>query len=39
MLREIAVSLLTNRIPVPMEPNDHNEHFPQVGGDRLNHMF
>jgi 3,4-dihydroxy 2-butanone 4-phosphate synthase/GTP cyclohydrolase II len=37
-LRQYGINI-TSRIPILIEPNDHNRHYLKVKGDKLNHLF
>jgi 3,4-dihydroxy 2-butanone 4-phosphate synthase/GTP cyclohydrolase II len=37
-LRQHGISI-KSRIPILIEPNDHNRHYLKVKGDKLNHLF
>lgn len=37
-LRKYGIKII-NRIPILIEPNDHNRHYLKVKGDKMNHMF
>mgnify|MGYP001820186675 FL=1 len=37
-LQKLGIDI-TRRIPILIEPNDHNKHYLKVKGDKLNHLF
>ena len=37
-LRQHGIKI-SSRIPILIEPNDHNRHYLKVKGDKLNHLF
>lgn len=37
-LRDHGIEII-NRIPILIEPNDHNRHYLDIKGDKMNHLF